>query len=148
MKKNIIDKLNKILINTLDYKEVLGKLASSITHGATGDKLKELAEVADRESKSLVKIISDIGGNVESTERKTDQESIYWVSRPLPNAQDMQEVLPCLIEAERSKEKDYNEVIGHEDIQRETANQLGKHRKEAEATLRYFQTIEAQKEKT
>jgi len=140
MNKHLIESLNKILTNTLDYKEVLQKLASSISHRTTADKLDEFAKVCDREAKRLIKLIPDIGGQVESTERQTDQEAVAWVSRPLPDTENMQSILACLIEAERNKENDYNTILGHDSIDRETKNLLTKHRKEAESNLTYFQS--------
>jgi len=140
MKNNLIDELNKILTNTLDYQEVLQKLAGSVSHQPTQDKMDEFAKVAEDESKTLIMLISDIGGDVESTERQTDQESISWVSRPLPDPDFMQGVLACLVKAERNKEDDYNTILAHEDIGRETKNLLNKHRKEAETNLKYFQS--------
>ncbi|WP_318312617.1 hypothetical protein [Flagellimonas crocea] len=141
MEKNIIDILNKILTNTLDYKQVLQKLADSITHPSTSDRLNELEESADGESKKIIKIISDMGGDVESSERLSDQESIYWMSRPLPDAGDLVSVWNSIIEAERNKEDDYKYLLTHNDIDRETKNNLKTHLKKTESNITDFQAI-------
>lgn len=140
MKKTLVDELNKVLTNTLDYNEVLQKLADAITHESTQNKLDEFAGVAIKESKRLMQIISDLGGDVQSTGRLTDQEAVYWVSRPMPDSQNMQSVLACLIEAERNKEDDYATILGNDEIDRETRNRLVRHRREAETNLKYFQS--------
>ena len=143
MKHNIIEQLNRVLRNTLDYKGVLQKLANSISDKSTRDKLKEFAEVADKESENLIQLIYDLGGKGSSIGQARDQENTGWVPRPLPDPENMQAVLACLIEAERRKEHDYNLIQSHEDMKREDINRLDMHRKEAEANLRYFQSAKA-----
>ena len=49
--------MNKILINILDYREVLVKLSESVSHEATKAKLTEFAEVKQDESQNLKKLI-------------------------------------------------------------------------------------------
>lgn len=140
MENNLIDELNKVLTNTLDYKEVLHKFGDTVSHQVTQDKLNEFSKVADKESKTLIQLITSSGGDVETTERHTDHESLRWVSRPLPEPKNIEAVLACLIEAERNKEQAYNRVLSHKDITREHKNSLDKHRREAESNLKYFQT--------
>lgn len=140
MKKNIIKELKKIRANTLAYKWVLQKLADSIAHQVTQDKLNEFAKVAEEETIALNDLISDLGGDIEKSEQQNNQKSGDWVKRPLPDPKNMQAVLACLIEAERNKEDDYNAILGHEEMEREYKNRLSKHRKEAETNLIYFQT--------
>lgn len=141
MEKNIIDVLNKILTNTLDYKQVLKNLTDSITHPTTSDKVNELAEIAEKETKKLIKIISELGGDVDSTERLSDQEAINWFPRPLPNTGDNASVWASLIKAERSKEDDYKSLLAHQEIDRETKNVLKGHLKKTESNIREFQSI-------
>jgi len=140
MKNTIIDELNKVLTNTLDYREVLRKLASTISHNATQEKLKEFSEIAEKEGNRLIKAISDLGGDVESSDRQTDQEAICWITSPLPDTNNMQSVLACLIEAERKKEDDYSAIFAHDDIDRETRNRLDKNQRQTKANILYFQT--------
>ncbi|WP_373518017.1 hypothetical protein [Pricia sp.] len=139
MEKNIIDGMNQLLTNVLDYKEVLQKLADSISDNPTSEKIKEFAKVADKESKELIQLISDLGGEAETTERQTDQASIGWFSGS-PDTKDMTSVLEYLVEAERNREEEYSTVIQHDKLERPHKNRLIKHRKEAEANLKYFQT--------
>ena len=143
MKHNIIEELNRVLRNTLDYKGVLQKLANSISDKSTHDKLKEFAEVADKESENLIQLIYDLGGKGSKMGHDVGQEDLLWVPRPLPDPKNMQAVLACLIQTERHKEQDYNLIQSHEDMKREDINRLYMHRKEAEANLRYFQSAQA-----
>jgi hypothetical protein len=41
----LVDSLNRILINTLEYEEALQKLAASVTDSTTASKWEECAEV-------------------------------------------------------------------------------------------------------
>lgn len=70
--------MNKILTNTLEYKELLKILAYSVLDGTTQDKLREFTEVAEEESKNLTLFMSDLGGGgeVNSTGLHTDQEAV------------------------------------------------------------------------
>lgn len=140
MGNNLIDELNKTLTNTLGYREKIQKLANAISHRTTIDKLKEFAKIADKEAERLIQTISELGGDVESTERQTDQETISWVPPKMPDTSNMQCVVEHLIKMERKKEDDYDAILGHEDINRKTKNVLKKHRKQAESNLIYFQT--------
>jgi len=136
----MIDGLNMILTKTLDHREAFRELSETSTHDATADKLDEFAKVAKKESETLIKAISDMGGDVRTTERHTDQQTIGWVPRPLPDPKDLKAVLECLVKGERNKENDYNDLFCREDIERELKNLLSKHRKEAESDLVYFQS--------
>lgn len=140
MEKSIIDELNMILTKTLGHREALQQLSETLSHDGTADKLDEFAKVAKKESEKLIKAISDLGGDVETTQRLTDGQSIGWVQQPLPDSEDQQVLLQCLIKAERNKEDDYNHLFARGDIDRELKNQLTKHRKEAESNLVYFQS--------
>ncbi|MBW8201124.1 hypothetical protein [Flagellimonas abyssi] len=141
MENNIIDVLNKILTNTLDYKQVLQKLADSITHPPTTDKLNQLEDIAEKETEKLIRIVSDLGGDVESSERLTDQKAIYWFPRPLPDVGDNASVWASLIKAERNKEVDYKSLLEHQEIDRKTKNVLKSHLKKTESNIRDFQSI-------
>lgn len=136
----IIDDLNKILTITLDYKEVLEKLSKSISHDATKDKLRELAQVKNTESQQLMDIIKQSGGRIESSERVTDQEALYWVSRPLPDPGSMKSVLNKLIDTERNAKEDYGSLLSQKEIESDHEEMLTKMKKEAEANLEYFQS--------
>ncbi|QLG46568.1 hypothetical protein [Costertonia aggregata] len=140
MANNLIDELNKILTNTLNYQEALSSLAESVSHEPTKDKLVEFARVAEKESKTLMQVISENGGQIESTARQTDQEAISWMPRTSPDPSNMQSVLESLIEAERNKEGAYQKLLSHENISRKMKNALKNHRLEAEANLKHFQS--------
>ncbi len=140
MEQGIIDELNMILTKTLDHRVAFQQLSETWAHGATAEKLDEFAKVAKDGSERLIKAISDLGGDVETAERRSDQESIGWVPRPLPDPKDLQGLLQCLVEGERNKEGDYNDLFARDDIDRELKNLLSKHRKEAESNLVYFQS--------
>ncbi len=134
-----VDDLNKILTNMLNYERVLRKLSNSIKHTATREKLKEFADVKNKEAETLMKVIKDMGGQIETNERVTDQEAIDWVSKPLPDPNDMDAVLAKLIKAEQNIIKDYNDLFSQEEIEQDHQNMLEKHKQEAEANLDYFQ---------
>ncbi len=136
----IIDELNMILTKTLDQKEAFQEVSDRFNEDEIGGKLDQFAKVVKEESERLIKAISDLGGDVETTERQTDHESIAWVSRPLPDSEDSQALLECLIKAERRKEEDYNKLFASEEIDRELKNHLIKHRKETESNLVFFQS--------
>jgi len=141
MENNIIDVLNKILTNTLGYKQILQKLSDSIAHPPTSDKLNQLEEITEEESEKLMILISDLGGDVESSERLSDQEAINWVPRPLPDPGDTPSVWASLIKAERNKEDDYTSLLNHPDIDRKTKNSLKTHLKKVESNITHFQSI-------
>lgn len=134
-----VDELNKVLTNTLDYKSVLLDLSKSISHDATKNKLNEFAEIKEKESRNLMKLIKALGGRIETNERMTDQESIYWVRRPLPEAKDMDAVLDKLIRTERNAIDDYESLLTRKELTSEHRDVLKKHKQEAEANLDYFQ---------
>ena len=138
----IIDELNKILLNTLDYQEVLAKLSRSVPHEATRDRLREFVEVKEKESQNLMNSIKQSGGHIDTNERMTDQEAVYWVPRPLPEANDMKAVLAKLIDTEQNVIDAYENLLGQEKIEKEYGDILKKHRQEAEANLEYFQGAE------
>ncbi len=134
-----VDELNKILTNILDYKSVLLDISKSISHEATKDKLHEFAEVKEKESQNLMELIKASGGQVETNERITDQEALYWVSRPLTETKDMEVLLDTLIHAERNAIEDYDSVLDQKNLQDENREVLKKHKQEAEANLDYFE---------
>lgn len=136
----LVNELNKILTNTLDYKEVLSKLSQSISAEATRDKLREFAEVKEEESQNLMKCIKELGGRIESNERMTDQEAVIWVPRPLPDANDMDAVLTKLIAAEENVRDDYDTLLERDEIEVNQSSMLKKHKQEAEANLKYFES--------
>ncbi len=138
MEQGIIDQLNTILTKTLDHREAFQKFSETATHDATAEKLHEFADVAKEESERLIKAISDIGGDVDATERQTDKAAIGWVPRPLPDLKDLRDLLECLVEGERNKEEYYNRLFASGDITRELKNLLAKHRKVAESNIVYF----------
>ena len=100
---SFIDQLNKILTNTIDYKEVLTKFSTAVSHEPTQAKLRELAEVKQEESSQLMNLIKNSGGQIETNERITDQESLYWIARPLPEPSDTSELLKKLTQAEKKR---------------------------------------------
>lgn len=134
-----VDELNKILTNTLDYKSVLLELSKSISDEATKNKLKEFAEIKEKESQNLMKLVKELGGRIETNERMTDQESVNWVRRPLPEPKDMDAVLDKLIRSERNAIDDYENLLPRKELQSEQVDVIKKHKQEAEANLDYFQ---------
>lgn len=141
MKNQLIDVLNQVLINTMDYKMMLQKLSANDTQPKIGKKVEELINIQEEESKALIKIISALGGDMETTQRLTDQDAIYWFPRPLADPEDFNMILNSLIEAERKKEQDYHKLLAHEELEREHKNHLDNHRKESEKVLTFFQSI-------
>ncbi|MCK0159170.1 hypothetical protein [Allomuricauda sp. F6463D] len=140
METNKIDVLNKILTNTLEYIQILQNLTDSITHPPTLDKLNQLKVINEEESEKLIKVISGLGGDVQTSERLTDQEAINWISSPILNNGDITSVWEHLIEAERNKEDDYKNVLTHHDIDRETKNTLKPHLKKTESNITDYQS--------
>lgn len=141
MDKSTIDDLNIMLTKILDLREVYNEL-SRTSHEELSEKLKEFSENLKGESENLIKAISDFGGDVETTERRTDQNALSWVPRPLPEPDDMEEVIACLIEGERNREDELNEKFSGKDAEREIKNLFMKSKKENEANLVYFQSVQ------
>lgn len=137
---SLIDELNKILTNTLDYKEFLVELSKSVSHEETKKKLEEFAEVKQDESQNLMKVIKSSGGQIETNERMTDQNSLYWVSRTPPDPNDTKAVLTQLISAEKNIIEDYDAVLSDDQIDKEFLEIPRKHHEQAEANLKYLQT--------
>lgn len=141
MEQRTIDDLNIALAKILDLREVFKEL-SRTSHDELADKLREFAENANDESENLTKAISDFGGDVETTEHRTDQNALSWVPRPLPDADDIKEVVECLITGERNREKELGEKFSGKDVEREVKNLFMKYKKENEANLVYFQSVQ------
>lgn len=136
-----VDELNKILTNTLDYKSVLLDISKSISHEATKNKLREFADIKEKESQNLMKLVKASGGQIETNERMTDQESLYWVRRPLPETKDMEVILDKLIDAERNAIEDYENLLSRENLQVAHRDVLKEHKQEADANLDYFEGV-------
>lgn len=141
MEKSTIDDLNSTLTKILDLREVFKEL-SRTSHKELAKKLGEFSENAKDESENLTKAISDFGGDVETTERRTDQNALSWVPRPLPDANDLKEVMEFLITGERNREKELGEKFSGKDVDREVKNLFMKYKKENEANLVYFQSVQ------
>lgn len=141
MEKSTIDNLNIALTKVLDLREVYKEL-SKTSHDGLAKKLREFAENTRDESENLTKAISDFGGDVEITEHRTDQNALTWVSRPLPDPNDLKEVIACLIAGERNREKELDEKFSGKDVEREVKNLFMKYKKENEANLVYFQSVQ------
>ncbi|MGB6151608.1 MAG: hypothetical protein WBG48_06415 [Pricia sp.] len=139
MDNSTIENLNIVLTKTLHLKEGFQEL-SEMTTGELSDKLKELAKDTNRQSETLMKGISDFGGDVETTERQTDQASINWVSHPLPDANDKRAILECLLNGEKKREDELNTKFSGKDVDREVKNLLMKYKQKNESNLVYFQT--------
>ncbi len=90
-----------------------------------------------------MKLVKNLGGQIETNERMTDQEAVNWISRPVPDGNDMKEVLDKLIVAEKNIGKDYKNLLTHREINQENSKIIKKHHQEAEANLQYFQTAKA-----
>lgn len=142
----LVDELNKILTNTLDYREVLQKLSKSVSHETTSKKLSEFAEIKQEESQNLMKVINDLGGQVETNERMTDQQAVCWMPEPIPNGDDTNEVLDKLISAEKNVLNDYNDLLNEDKIDQQHLSVLKKHHQQAEANLKYLRSAKASEE--
>ncbi|KKL25092.1 hypothetical protein LCGC14_2408800, partial [marine sediment metagenome] len=117
------------------------------SHKELSEKLKEFAENAKSEAENLTKSISDFGGEVETSERHTDQNAISWVSRPLPNADDVDEVVEFLIKGEKRREEELNEKFSGKDTEREVKNLFMKYKEQNESNLVYLQSVKDSLEK-
>ena len=142
MENTFIDSLNKILTNTLEYKTVLIQLEELVSHGATKEKLSDLAKIREKHAQDLIKIIGDNGGDVESTKRITDQEMVSWIQSPVPEEADMEKIIIFLIPIEKKALEAYTDIIENDEIRLEEKEVLEKHLKEAEVNLKYFETAE------
>ena len=140
MEKNYIDTLNKLFTNTLVYRELLEKLAQKVSDEATVNKLNEFVGVADQEHNRLMQMISDEGGNVQSSERQTDQSSVCWTPQSKPDTNNMSSVLNCLIAAEKNKLEDYRSIYNSEHGTKASKTILERHKKQAEAQLHYLES--------
>src|SRR5690606_7203422 len=145
MENQLIYELKKILSKTLDYKMVLQDLAGKLEYPEIQGKLQEFAALEKKESKTLIYIIIKIGGDLELIEQ-TGQQPIYWVTRPLPDPDDLPAILDSLIGAERNKEQDYHNILAHQSLSEEHKNRLDIHRKQGEECLRYFQSTKMSRE--
>lgn len=135
-----LEEMNKTLTNLLDYREVLANLSASVEHEATKKKLQEFAEVKKNESQSLMKVIKEMGGHIDGNERMTDQEAVYWVPRPLPEAADLKVALAKLIDTEQNAIKEYKHLMAQDEIETQHHDTFEKFQQEAEANLKYFQS--------
>ncbi|MGB7392855.1 MAG: hypothetical protein WA913_00540 [Pricia sp.] len=139
----LVDSLNRILTNTLEYREALEELADSVNDRTTASKLDEFAEVRGNETENLMELISGAGGRIESSGRTTDQESVSWLAPTLPDAKDMAAVLSYLIKAEQKAKDDYATVLDNEKLDEKGRQILEKHRQEASSNLQYFESAKA-----
>ncbi len=147
MENTIIDSLNKILTNTLEYKTVLEKLEELVSHDATKEKLSELAKIREKHAQDLIKMIGDNGGDVESSTRITDNEMISWIQSPVPEKSEMEEIISFLIPIEKNALEAYRELDLKDKISTEEKEILEKHQKEIEVTIKYFETAQQTLEK-
>ena len=147
MENTTVDVLNKILTNILEYKDVLIQLEKIVSHGTTKEKLSDLAKVREKYSQDLIRIISDEGGDVQSTKRVTDHKMVSWVQSPVPEKSEMEKIVSFLIRIEKNALKDYKDVIENQDIFKEGKEILERHRKEIEVDLKYFETARQTLEK-
>lgn len=141
MQKSTIDDLNVALTKVLDLREVFKDL-SRTSHDGLAKKLEEFVKNAKDEEGNLTNAISDFGGDVESTQHRTDQNVLSWFPRPLPDANDLKGVVECLITGEKNREKELDEKFSGKDVEREVKNLFMKYKKENEANLVYFQSVQ------
>src|SRR5690606_209833 len=139
MENQLIYEMKKILSKTLDYKMVLQDLAEKLESPEIQGKLQEFAAIEKKESKTLIYIIINLGGDLELIEQ-TGQQPLYWIAKPLPDPGDLPAVLDGLIGGERNKEQDYHKLLAHQNLSEEHKNRLDVHRKQREECLRYFQS--------
>lgn len=139
METTRVDALNKILTNTLEYKEFLTKMANSNYDSETCKKLNEFAKVREKQGHGLLKIIANCGGKAQTTERQTDQHSVSWVDRPQQSSEEVLALLKALIRAERRSLQDYEGLLGTYNFDTESELLLKKHRSEADTTLQYLE---------
>ena len=124
MENTLVDDLNKLLTNTLEYQEVLKELAEKVSDSATKKKLEELADVKKKQAEDFIKIIPSLGGKVESSERIMDQDSVSWVIRPLPNQKNVEEIFFFLIETEQKARQDYQNILSQNDLEESIKREL------------------------
>lgn len=142
MRKSIIDNLNKVLTNTLEYQEGLKKLANAGYDSETKKKLQEFAKIRKKQIEDLILIISKTGGDIESTERPTDHQVTSWLLKPQPESSEILKLLSFLIEAEKNSLEDYEDLLDDFELQSDSATILRRHQREAETTLHYLETAE------
>ena len=139
----LVDELNKVLTCILDFKQVLTDFSKSASHDATRNKLKELVESREQESESIMGIIKDLGGQVETNERITDQEAVNWVPRPLPDSDNVSSLLDTLIKAEGNAIEAYEKLLKREKMDEGHRETLSKYKMAAEANLKYFESAQS-----
>ncbi len=140
MEKTLINNLNKILTNTLEYQEVLNVLAKKISAEDMKKKLIQQATVKKKQAEKFIKLISSIGGDVQSTQRITDQESVSWIERPIPETDDLETILTLLIKIEQNARKDYQKTIVQKNIDEKIEKELQIQLQESETNLNYYET--------
>jgi hypothetical protein len=116
METSVLDNLNEILTNTLEYKETIQEFSSRVAGTAVETELNKMVEQNKDESEKLILLISDLDGKVMSTERKTDQAMLSWLPNPIPNAQDKASIISLIIAAEQEKIEAYNTMKNFEDF--------------------------------
>ena len=137
-----IDQFNKLLTNTLRYKEMCDDIAEQISHKETASKLEEFANISEKESKGLIKLISAQGGDVQTTPRHTDQDAICWTPHKEPDLKGMSSVIGCLIDVEQKKIADYKNMLTIDKIDDEAKNLFQRHLTQADSNLNYLQVAQ------
>jgi len=141
MKNSIIDELNRVLTNTYEYKNVLHKVSQLSESPKLQDNLNEQVTVAEKESEELIQLISKLGGDVDSTERQTDQELIGWVTPAPPNNNKYGTLVNYLIEIEKNKRQDYYAILNQKETSDEVKAFLKNNIENIESQLEFYNSI-------
>lgn len=115
-------------------------MAESVSHQATQDKLEEFAKVRKKQGEELIALISNLGDNVQSTGRQTDQAAVSWSSHKRPKSKDIGLLLEYLITAEKNSLEDYSDELKEVDDASHGQEVLERYKREGETTLKYMET--------
>ena len=124
MAMNIVDKLNTILTSTLEYEEVLKKKSDFNIEKSSISIVKESIKLAENDTKMLMNLISKLGGDIESSERHTDQSMLRWFSDSFLDSSNHEEIVTHIIEAEENKLSAYEETYDTDELTASLENEI------------------------
>lgn len=139
MSSSTIESLNKILTNTFLYVDRLTTISQKAYSEETRMKLRDFVDRRKRQANELVHAISSLGGDVQSTPRRTDGASVFWCPEILPQDSETIPLLKYLISSEEKSLDDYEKAI-NQISNTEIETQLKDHMQQGEATLKYLRT--------
>jgi len=134
-----IDELNTLLTNTLEYKQFLKEQADSGYDSRSDKKISEFASIKNCQGITLMKLISELGGDVESSARITDQRIISWLPSREPSFNTQVDLIGYCLEAENNAMEQYRDLITRFEEESEFTEMLNNFIDQSENALDYFE---------